>query len=45
MMQKRGLRRINFRSHRYCLVFRIRGNTAEVVRIAHFLEDPNNVLR
>lgn len=45
IMQKRGLRRINFRNHRYYLVFRIQGNIAEVVRIAHFLEDPNKVLR
>ena len=44
IMRKRGLRRMNFRRHRFYVVYRIQGDVAQVVRVAHFLEDPNKVL-
>lgn len=45
IMHDRALRRINFREHRYYLIFRIDNDIAQIVDIAHFLEDPNKVLR
>ena len=44
IMRKRGLRRMNFRKHRFYVLYRIHGDVAQVVRVAHFLEDPNKVL-
>lgn len=45
VMRERQLRRINFREHRYYLIFRIKNDIVQIVDIAHFLEDPDKVLR
>ena len=44
IMRKRALRRINFQSHQFCLIYRLQGNEAQVVCLAHFKEDLNRVL-
>ena len=44
-MQQRGLKRINFCSHDYFLLFRIVGDKVEVVKMFHFLEDYENKIR
>ena len=44
IMRKRGLRRVNFRKHRFYVVYRVQDDVAQVIRVAHFLEDPNRVL-
>ena len=41
----RGLKRINFRSHEYFLLYRIEGETVTVTNIFHFKEDFENKLR
>lgn len=38
-LQARGLKRLNFATHDYFLLFRIKGDTAYVVYVFHFLED------
>ena len=45
VMRQRALRRVIFPNHRYYLIYRVQGDTAQIVRIGHFLEDPNKVLR
>ena len=45
VMHKRALRRINFQRHRYCLIYRIKDDIVQIVRVAHFLEDLDNVLK
>ena len=45
VMRSRSLRRISFQSHRYYLIFRLIGDTAQIVRIGHDLEDLDKVLR
>ena len=45
IMRERQLRRINFERHRYYLIYRLNGEAAQVVRIGHFLEDADGVLR
>lgn len=45
IMQKRNLRRMNFLKHDYYLIYRIRGNVAQIVRIGHRLENLDKVLR
>ena len=45
IMHRRGLRRVNFRNHQFCLIFRLRDDVVQVVCIAHFKEDLNKVLR
>ena len=44
-LKKRGLKRINMKKHDYFLLFRIKDDTAEVMRMFHFLEDFENKLR
>ena len=44
IMRRRGLRRANFHSHQFCLIYRIQGDMAQVVCIAHFKEDIDKVL-
>jgi len=44
-MRSKNLKRINFQSHNYFLLFRINGDTVEVVQMFHFLEDYENKLR
>ncbi len=38
-LRARGLKRINFQRHYYFLLYRVKGDTAEVLRMFHFLED------
>ena len=44
-LKKRGLKRINLKRHDYFLLYRINSETAEVMRMFHFLEDYENKLR
>ncbi len=44
-MNEKQLKRINFSSHNYFLLFRITGDTVEIVQMFHFLEDYENKLR
>ena len=41
----RGLKRINFRSHDYFLLYRIEGEMVTVTNVFHFKEDFENKLR
>ena len=45
IMRERGLRRWNFLHHNYFMLFRMNGNTAEIVAIGHFRQDLRSVLR
>ena len=45
IMRRRALRRVNFRSHQYYLIYRLTGNAAQVVCVAHFPEGPDRVLQ
>ena len=44
-MREKGLKRINFHTHVYFLLFRIKEDKVEVVQMFHFLEDYENRLR
>ena len=44
-LKKRGLKRIDFHSHEYCLLYRIKGNIVEVTNMFHQSEDIENKLR
>ena len=44
IMRRRALRRVNFHSHQFCLIYRIQDDTAQVICIAHFKEDMDRVL-
>ncbi|MCD8015697.1 MAG: type II toxin-antitoxin system RelE/ParE family toxin [Lachnospiraceae bacterium] len=41
-LKQRGYKRINFRSHRYFMLFRLEGNDAIVDAIFHELQDYEN---
>ena len=43
-LKQRNLKRINFQKHNYFFLFRINGNTAEIVAMFHSLEDYENKL-
>lgn len=45
IMRDRELRRVNFQRHRYYLIYRLYDDAAQVVRIGHFLEDLDRILR
>lgn len=42
---KRGLKRINFEKHDYFLLFSVKDDTVEVMRMFHFLQDYENKLK
>ena len=44
-LKERDLKRINFRTHNYFMLFRIVGNRAEITNIFHGSEDHENKLR
>ena len=44
-LNKRGIRRIRLKHHRYKIFFRIEGDTVYVVNILHNLQDYKNVLK
>lgn len=44
IMKMRNLRRINFRRHDYFMIYRINGNDAEIIAVAHFKEDLHRIL-
>ena len=44
-LRKRKLKRINFRSHNYFMLFRIRDDRVEITNIFHGTEDFENKLR
>ena len=44
-LKKRGLKRINLRRHDYFILFRIKDDNAEIMRMFHFLEDYENKMR
>lgn len=44
-LKKRDLKRINFRTHNYFMLFRIRDNRVEITSIFHGSEDFENKLR
>ena len=44
LLRERNLKRINFKRHRYFLLFSLNQDTATVVAIGHFLQDIDNVL-
>ena len=44
-LRQRGLKRMNFQSHNYFILFRIVENRAEITNVFHFLEDYENKLR
>ena len=45
IMRKRNLRRMNFQKHDYFVIYRVRGDIAEIVRIGHSLENLDKVLK
>ena len=45
IMQKRKLRRVNFQRHQYYLIYRVKGDVCQIVRIGHSDEDLDKVLR
>ena len=45
IMRKRNLRRMNFLKHDYFVIYRVRGDVAEIVRIGHSLENLEKVLK
>ena len=44
-LRERGLKRINFRTHNYFMLFRIRDDRVEIIDIFHGSEDFENKLR
>ena len=44
-MKQRGLKRINFRTHNYFMLFRVRNDRVEITNIFHGSEDFENKLR
>ena len=44
-LKKRNLKRINFRTHNYFMLFRIRENRVEIINIFHGSEDYGNKLK
>ena len=44
-LKKRELKRINFKTHNYFMLFRIRDDRVEITRIFHVSEDFENKLR
>ena len=44
-LKRRGLKRINFRTHNYFMLFRIRDDRVEMTNIFHSSEDFENKLR
>ena len=44
-MRRRNLKRINFQRHGYFLIFRIVGDTVQIIQVFHRLEDYENKLR
>lgn len=45
IMRDRKLRRVNFQKHNYYLIYRLADDVAQIVRIGHFREDLDNVLK
>ena len=43
-LKQRNLKRINFQKHNYFFLFRVNGDTAEIVAMFHSLEDYENKL-
>ena len=41
-LKQRGLKRINFTRHNYFFLFRVKGDTVEIVAMFHGLEDYEN---
>ena len=44
LLRSRSIKRINFRRHKYFLLFTINSNQVIVVAIGHELQDTNNVI-
>lgn len=44
-LEKRDLKRVNFRTHNYFMLFRIRDDKVEIINIFHGSEDFENKLR
>ena len=44
-LRKRSLKRINLKKHDYLLLFRIKDDTVEVMRMFHFLQDFESKLK